>query len=233
MNSDNFQQTLGEELYGQADFRLLMPYLPGQRALIIGDSWELAQSLENAGVEPVIARLGRGNILESPLGRRIADHAFILESGITQLNLILDYVTNILKPGGWLLICVRNSENPDLLLKSIKRLVMRQPRRISQSYLRPLAISQKRIVRSLEQRSFDSPHIFGIESDIRYPGLMIPLDQKDIIRNFYKEMFSPFSWKDRVMQQIARVLITLRLQRVLFSHLGLVAQFLADGGHTQ
>jgi len=228
-----------EKFYGQADFRLFVPYKPGQRVFILGDAIELADSLAGWDVEPTLISSKLKHIfierdyeiLEEQwplsLNEHSCDHAFVPEIQLSFPDRWLDDIDSILKPEGWLFVGVENSKSIDQFIKN--RLKRHGEFVTDEGGLKNSAsLSLTEGKQLLSAHGFIVKHIFGVASNLKKPGVYIPLEHPEIIQNFYVTMYSPFSWKDRIMYWLGLIFIKVRLQQMLFSHFFFTAQLSAN-----
>ncbi len=244
MNLKGFSPTEREALYGQADFRLFVPYQPGQRALVFGDALELAESLADWGVETTLVSSKLSQNIHKPnieiipaswplsIASESCEHVLIPEMLVSYPGGCLDEAARLLKPGGWLFLGVENRQSLEQFIKTI---LGKNKRRAANSRGTLKRLSLDGAKKILSAHGFAVVRVVGVASNLQKPGLYIPLDAPEIIRDFYITMHSPYSWKDRIMYGVARLFVGIRLQRALFTHFILVAKYtaLSDSQHAR
>jgi hypothetical protein len=222
-----------ENLYGQADFRLFMPYKVGHNAIVIGDSIELVQSLGYGGVFPIqISKNGEpsssagdhlcANELDIPIAANQIEHIFVPEYSCTAMQDFLLELSRLIKPGGWVFIGVKNRWSIETGIKLVLS-KFKYSKRLEVSRDLP-SCSMSQWKRLLIDFNFQKIHFYGIWSNLKFPGFYFPIERPAILRKFYRDMYSSFSLKDSFLHRLGLLFCSLGLQSTLFTHYCVIAQ---------
>jgi hypothetical protein len=216
---------MSEWQLGQSDLRFTMPLIAGQKVVVLGRAFALAESLASAGFKALLFSPAKdrdmtayGHCIASereqlPVGQFSVDHVLVPEFTLDMAGWIPGEVVRILKPGGTLGLGFFNRSSLAGWRSS------RNPQGIE---FRPLAGAT--IDQWLSKNGLRLKASYGIWANLKQPRYLVPLHQKATIVFFFSQLFTPYSWKAALVQPMVSLTARLGWGQTLFPHLYVVAQ---------
>ena len=149
-----------------AESRLLSPLSARQRVGILGDAKRLVEALNVDGLF-VISLNQPFTDPETIEFKGSFDHVIIPEFSFDNLDSCLKRVGQFLKPAGWLLTGIHNSE-------SLYRFLSKT------NAVQKTLFSLRRCIRALEENGIQAVHCFGAYDKFEHPQDLIWLDNRSI-----------------------------------------------------
>jgi hypothetical protein len=217
--------TMSEWHAGQSDLRFTMPLQAGQKVVVLGRAFALAESLTDAGLKallffPVANRdttaLGHciaGEGEQLPVSQRSVDHVLVPEYTLDMAGWIPGEVVRILKSGGTLGLGFFNQTSLAGWHSS------RNPQGTEFIPLAGATIDQW-----LSKNGLRLKASYGIWTNLKQPRYLVPLSHKAPVTFFFSQLFTPYSWKTALVQPIVSLAARLGWGQILFPHLYIVAQ---------
>jgi hypothetical protein len=210
-----------ESGYSQAELRFFLPLVPGQAVGVLGGSKKLRDSLVSEGFFvsniPTTENLALGS---NETGNSIndLDHVIIPEYFPNSYGLSISSIVQHLKPGGWLLLGIHNSE--------ALYHVFSKKRSSGQS-----RISLGKCKHLLYQNGLRIVRFYGAYDMLEHPEVLVPLDTGEATHFFYRNIFVPATRFAAWTLPVAALLATIRLQRMLFRDLVIIARRTSGGNN--
>ena len=136
---------------------------------------------------------------------------------------LLGETARVLAPGGWLLVYARNDH---WMQRLAHRSVRRRPGLAPEPEL-PL----RTCTQLLKQNHLTVFNLYGIDGELEQMKHLIPLDQPDAVRFYFRRLSVPHSRVSRFARRCAALFTAIRLHAALFRSIAVVAQRLpAHGG---
>ena len=208
-----------ESGYSQAELRFFLPLSPGQRVGVLGDSKPLIETLTADGLTVTIISPPADHPLitdDSGNPNIDLDHLIIPEYSLDYYDPCLSRVLQRLKPGGWLLIGIHNSE-------SLYRIFSNKG-----AVLQPF-FSLKECCDLLCRNGIQIVRCYGAYDELEHPEILVPFDTGEAAYFFFRNIFVPATRFAAWTRPVAILLASIGLQRMLFRGLVIIAQR-ASGG---
>jgi hypothetical protein len=189
-----------------------MPLHSGQQVVVIGEAPQLTAALEEEEIITSIV-VPISNAKHLLAADRSADHVIVpvlLEHNYKEL---LQEISRIIKPGGWLLLGFRNAEG-------LSRLAFWKTAGKNGAPHVALNTCQE----LLTAAGFGILSAFGVRQNLENPQFLIPLDRRATSHFFFQRIFFPNTRAAALAQKAASVLTSAGLQRVLFTDIAVLAQ---------
>lgn len=210
---------------GQSDLRFTLPLIAGQKVVVLGRAFALAESLTSAGLKALLFSPDTNPDMRAnthcfaneqeqlPVGQSSVDHVLIPEYTLDIAGWIPGEVVRILKPGGTLGLGFFNQTSLAGWHSS------RNPQGVELMSLAGATIDQW-----LSKNGLRLKASYGIWTNLKQPRYLVPLHQKAPIMFFYSQLFTPYSWKAALVQPMVSLAARLGWGQILFPHLYVVAQ---------
>jgi hypothetical protein len=208
-----------ESGYSQAELRFFLPLAPGQRVGVLGDSKQLLDALAADGLEITIIPPPASLPLETAeTGNAIndLDHLVIPEYSSDCYDPCLSRIVQRLKPGGWFLIGIHNSE-------SLYRTFSKKGTVVQHCF------SLRESIVLLGKNDIQTVHCYGVYDELEHPEILVPLDTREAACFFFRNIFMPATRFAAWTRPIAVLLASIGLQRMLFRALVIVARRVRGG----
>ena len=206
--------------YSQAELRFFLPLAPGQAVGVLGDSKPLIETLTADGLTVTIISPPADHplITDDPGNPNIdLDHLIIPEYSSDCYDPCLSRILQRLKPGGWLLLGIHNSEALFHIFSKKK----------------PVGRSRISLGKSsdlLYRNGFHIVRCYGAYDELEHPEIMVPVDTGEAAYFFFKNIFVPATRFAAWTRPVATLLASIGLQRLLFRGLVIIARR-ASGGN--
>ncbi len=197
-----------------AELRLLLPLSAGQRVGVLGDAKRLVEALTLDGLFVISLPLFRDQPFTNPETVEFKgsfDHVIIPEFSFGNLDSCLTHVGFLLKPGGWLLTGIHNSENLYRFLSKTNA-------------VHKTLFSLRKCVRALEENGIQAAGCYGAYDKLEHPQDLIRLDHRFISEFFFRNIYIPNSRFMAWMLPVLILLSSVGLQRMLFRGIVIVAR---------
>jgi hypothetical protein len=208
----------------QADLRFLLPVQAEQQVAIVGYVPELVEAVrevpaygtllltgEAVETPPALPAYDQRQIEEESLPLRDAsiDHLFVPQLATSMASWLLEEVSRVLRPGGWLFLGVHNRF-------SLHRIWLRQQSQY--------ALTWSGLKEMFPADRWQHVQCYGIHENLQSPQYLVSLTIPEISRYFYEQLFVPHSQVAAWGQRLALGLSRMGSRGFLFRDLGLVAQ---------
>ncbi len=210
-----------ESGYSQAELRFFLPLAPGQAVGVLGDSKPLIETLTADGLNVTIISLPADHPLitdDSSNPNIDLDHLIILEYSSDCYDPCLSRIVQRLKPGGWLLLGIHNSEALYHIL----------------SKKRPVGQSRISLGKSsdlLYRNGLRIVRCYGAYEELERPEILVPVDTGEAANYFFRNVIVSTTRFAAWTRPAAILLASIGLQRILFRDLVIVARR-ASGGNS-
>jgi len=209
-----------ESGYSQAELRFFLPLAPGQAVGVLGDSKHLIEALTADGLTvtrispPADHSLMTGDSGNLPID---LDHLIIPEYSSDCYDPCLSRILQRLKPGGWLLLGIHNSE--------ALYHIFSKKRPVGQ-----FRISLGKSSDLLSRNGLRIMRCYGAYDELEHPEILVPLDTGEAAYFFFRNIFVPAIRFAAWTRPVATLLASIGLQRMLFRGLVIIARR-ASGGN--
>jgi hypothetical protein len=209
-----------ESGYSQAELRFFLPLAPGQAVGVLGDSKHLIEALTADGLTvtrispPADHSLMTGDSGNLPID---LDHLIIPEYSSDCYDPCLSRILQRLKPGGWLLLGIHNSE--------ALYHIFSKKRPVGQ-----FRISLGKSSDLLSRNGLRIMRCFGAYDELEHPEILVPLDTGEAAYFFFRNIFVPAIRFAAWTRPVATLLASIGLQWMLFRGLVIIARR-ASGGN--
>jgi hypothetical protein len=209
-----------ESGYSQAELRFFLPLAPGQAVGVLGDSKHLIEALTADGLTvtrispPADHSLMTGDSGNLPID---LDHLIIPEYSSDCYDPCLSRILQRLKPGGWLLLGIHNSE--------ALYHIFSKKRPVGQ-----FRISLGKSSDLLSRNGLRIMRCYGAYDELEHPEILVPLDTGEAAYFFFRNIFVPAIRFAAWTRPVATLLASIGLQWMLFRGLVIIARR-ASGGN--
>jgi len=209
-----------ESGYSQAELRFFLPLAPGQVVGVLGDSKPLIKTLTADGLTvTIISPPADHTLLTDDSGNPNIDldHLIIPEYSSDCSDPCLSRIVQRLKPGGWLLLGIHNSE--------ALYHIFSKKRPVGQS-----RISLGKSSDLLYRNGLRIVRCYGAYDELEHPEILVPVDTGEAAYFFFRNIFVPATRFVAWRRPVAALLASIGLQRILFRSLVIIARR-ASGGN--
>jgi len=209
-----------ESGYSQAELRFFLPLAPGQAVGVLGDSRHLIEALTADGLTvTTISPPADHSLMTGDPGNPTIDldHLIIPEYSSDCYDPCLSRILQQLKPGGWLLLGIHNSE--------AQYHIFSKKRPVGQ-----FRISLGKSSDLLSRNGLRILRCYGAYDELEHPEILVPLDTGEAAYFFFRNIFVPAIRFAAWTRPVAILLASIGLQRMLFRGLVIIARR-ASGGN--
>jgi len=197
-----------------ADLRFLLPLSAGQRVGVFGDAKRLVETLTGDGlIVKTISQFQNQSLTDPESVEFIGsfDYVIIPEFSSGNLDACLRRVSQFLKPGGWLLTGIHNSESLSRFLSKADA-------------VQKTLLSLRKCIRALEENGIQAVGCYGAHEKLEHPQDLIRLDHRVISEYYFRNIYIPNSRLTAWMLPVLILLSSVGLQRMLFRGIVIVAR---------